>query len=260
MAEAQRQKLIKIFESVEYFSATADIWSRSNRSFLAVSVHYIELETNNLKTVFIACVHFPGSHTHDRVAEKLALIFTSYGILEKVFFITTDSAGEFVAAFKYFGDDYRSIRLLIEGEDQFDSDSDNEDDYDAGEMIRRRDRFDLNSPVYDATETFAVHDAFDYDSDTDPIDEHAQRLLPNLSRIGCSSHKLDKVASIDALTARRDANYAEMYDKVFEKLDKLWGLKSSRLKAEVFTEITKRKLIGPHRIRWLKTFDAVRVH
>lgn len=62
---------------------------------------------------------------------------------------------------------------------------------------------------------------------------------------------------IDALEARDDNEYAEMYDRVFAKLDAIWHMKESRLSAEIFERITGRKLIGPHRIRWLKTFESV---
>lgn len=62
-----------------------------------------------MKTDFIACGNFSGRHTHIKVAEKLAGIFDRYGIKEKVHFVTTDGAGEYTAAFKYYGDNYDSI-------------------------------------------------------------------------------------------------------------------------------------------------------
>lgn len=48
---------------------------------------------------------------------------------------------------------------------------------------------------------------------------------------------------IDALEARDDNEYAEMYDRVFAKLDAIWHMKESRLSAEIFERITGRKLI-----------------
>lgn len=104
--------MIRTFKKIPYFCATSDIWSRSNKSFIAVSVHYLESKSLQLKTKFIACEYFPGRHTHDKVAEKFSSIFQRYGIEKKVFSVTTDGAGEYVAAFKYFGDNYRSVHLL----------------------------------------------------------------------------------------------------------------------------------------------------
>lgn len=78
-----------------------------------------------------------------------------------------------------------------------------------------------------------------------------------MNRIGCSSHMLDKVGKKDALKANVNKAYAAMYDRVFATLNTIWAQKDSRLSAEIFTRTTGRKLIGPHRIRWLKTYDAV---
>lgn len=78
-----------------------------------------------------------------------------------------------------------------------------------------------------------------------------------MNRIGCSSHMLDKIGAKDSVKANSDTSYKNMYDKVFGKLHVIWDTKSKRLCAEEFTRITKKKLIGPHRIRWMKTFGAV---
>ena len=50
---------------------------------------------DKIQSKFIACEHFPGRHTHDRVAKKLSEIFKRFGIIERVFYITTDNAGEY---------------------------------------------------------------------------------------------------------------------------------------------------------------------
>lgn len=94
MAIAQRRKMKKIFGKVQFFTATSDVWTRSNVSFIAVTVHYFENnDFDKVQSKFIACEHFPGHHTHDRVATKLREILKRYGILERVYFITTDGAG-----------------------------------------------------------------------------------------------------------------------------------------------------------------------
>lgn len=54
-----------------------------------------------------------------------------------------------------------------------------------------------------------------------------------------------------------DAEYAAIYTSVFNKLNNIWALKDSRLSAEIFKRITGKSVIGPHRIRWLKFFEAV---
>lgn len=270
----------KQFSKIEYMTATSDVWERSNRSYIAVSVHYFD-DKLKLHTHFIACERFFGRHTNDKVAEKLHDIFNRFEILGKVFFITTDGAGEYTAAMKYFGDNYRSIQNLdvdvdfewllasdsnelheinepasahSENEDQY-SDTDDEslvirDAVHLGKMpytVAASESTNTNDAPREDEERFIVHDL-----SLEPTD-----LLPNLNRIGCSAHLLDKLGKVDALNANSNKEYAEMYKIVFNKLEKIWDIKNSRLYAEVYSKITGRKIIGPHRIRWSKTFDAV---
>lgn len=70
LAENQRMELRESFENVKYFCATSDMWTRSNMSFIAVSVHYYEPNTLKLQIKFIACEHFPGRHTNDSESES----------------------------------------------------------------------------------------------------------------------------------------------------------------------------------------------
>lgn len=299
MANDLRQRLKEKFKEIKYFSATTDIWSRINRSFIAISVHYFDYSLDKcaepvLKTDFIACEYFNGKHTHDRVAEKLSAIFERFGIKEKVYFVTTDGAGEYVAAFKYYGDNYESIHLhcetdiditsfsgttsivagpsssaddatahapvvaiasssqTLEGEITMDIDFDADSSMNViykGDIPKNANELDIDSFVlhnFDEILSFAP----------DPRD-----ILGKMNRIDCSAHKTDKLGSIDAATAKNDdSEYASIYTQVFDKLNRIWALKESRLSAEIFKQLTGKSLIGPHRIRWMKWFEAVKLN
>lgn len=272
---------------MEFFSATTDIWSRSNRSFIAVSVHYFV--GDELQTQFIACDEFPGRHTHDKVAAKLNVILNKFGILNKVFFVTSDNAGEYCAAFKRFGDNYESISFISsrkfnwvtiddqsgdEDEAEGQGDSDDEEDFNANTAEDDDDSCDSDSeyeidfPGYmrndenDDLEIDHNGDVFRvasmFPDEEEEISEESRLLLPNSNRISCSSHMLEKLARIDSKKAETDDEvYGAAHKRVFDKLQQIWDLKASRLSSEIFHGITGKKLIGPHRIRWLKTFDAV---
>lgn len=209
LAAKHRESLKRKFRKVDFFSATSDIWSRSNKSFIAVSVHYFDGLV--LKTSFIACESFPGRHTNDKVAQKLHDIFTRYDILNKIFFMTTDGAAEYCAAFKYYSDNYNSIALVnnenfdweffdgaanesnahvVDGSSEVigqrntndDDDSDSEtEDFVGYSRTNIQENNDNNGNV------FATRDLFegDYYGNT--------QLLPNMNRIACSSHILDKL-------------------------------------------------------------------
>lgn len=287
-----RESFRECFKNVEYFCATSDVWSRSNKSFIAVSVHYFEADTLELRTKFIACESFPGRHTHDRVAKKLHGIFDRFDIINRVYFVTTDGAGEYTAAFKYFGDNYRTIHLMNGSDESFEwIRSSAVDDDDAGTSgsgsASNSNENDANSHVVDADFDDDDPDVFvrlleidsddgDYDDDSGdeqnlngsesdmfcihkiPLSPHP--LLANINRIDCSAHKLDKMGKFDVDSAHgHDKTYDSYHTRVFDKLNQIWSLKDSRLKAEIFTRITDKKLIGPHRIRWFKTCEAVSV-
>lgn len=275
LAASQRESMKKSFEHVKYFCATSDVWSRSNLSFIAMSVHYFEPNTFKLQTKFIACEHFAGRHTNDRVAYKFNSIFDRYGITNKVYFVTTDGGSEYVAAFKYHGDDYRSLHLSIASDEDGVIDDELCDDEDTcvsgsgqntNENVSDSESEAGNDPhlivrsLSDADgDDNAQSSSNDKNSEVFYIHELPFHLLTNVNRIDCSSHKLDKLGKIDVHDAKgRSGRYDDLHDHVFEKLAKIWKLKDSRLNAEMFHRITGKKLTIPHRIRWLKTHEAVR--
>lgn len=266
MANDHRHKLKEKFKAIKYFSATTDIWSRSNRSFIAVSVHYFDSSLDKsaepvLKTDFIACDYFSGRHTHDRVAEKLYAIFERFGIRKNVNFVTSDGAGEYTAAFKFFADNYESIYL-------HDEDEDGTDDHTATTSVATVTSRESLQYEKEEADTDVVYKG-DLPKNANHVDNSSfvihdmeeilgRRILGKMNRIDCSAHKTDKLASIDAATALdNDPDYAIIHTSVFDKLTRIWALKESRLCAESFKQITGKSIIGPHRIRWLKMYEAV---
>ncbi|XP_040063760.1 uncharacterized protein LOC115330107, partial [Ixodes scapularis] len=87
-----------------YVATTADIWSTHHRSFMVVTVHWIDADTLSRRSLALACRRFPGSHTYDRIAEMLEDIRQSFDISrEKVVATVTDNASNFAKAFREFG-------------------------------------------------------------------------------------------------------------------------------------------------------------
>lgn len=320
LAKEHREYLIEKFKAIEYFSATSDIWTRSNQSFIAVSVHYIDPRIDEtVRTQYIACELFQGTHTNDRVAAKLSGILSRFGILQKVFFITTDGDSKYVAAFKFYGDNYRNMTSYLYGDDEWlgdanasdailnlndadandtglndadsnesdndedlnlftridledeeadnsDSESDCDETIDAREGSSRqttttveRTGMEFRVKTFPSAAAAGNDDQAASNSNQSPIGLRFNRVLQNINRIACSSHALDKVGSKDARKAKKNAKYKSIYNKVMNKLKQLWKLKRKRKEAEIFKRITDRKLIGPHRIRWLSKYDIVSI-
>lgn len=212
-------------------------------SFIAVSVHYFQVDKLELQSKFIACEHFPGSHTAERITEKLESIFDRFGILNKVWFITTDSASNYLASLKHHGDNYESVRLGFRWADE------NSDDE---TVIEQTDDDDDDAASSDSDEMDFVP-VFDCDED-----ENVNHTLGKMNHIRCAAHKLNRLASVDALKAKEKCRtYANKYDRLMNKMTKLWKIRDSRQQSEFFKKTTGHSIIGPHRIRWLGTHDAV---
>ena len=100
--EAMEKELKKKIEAQEYVSATADIWSANNKSFMGVTIHWIDAGTLKRQQAALACKRFRGRHTYNAVATELEDIFSRYGLNNKVTACVTDNGSNFVKAFKEF--------------------------------------------------------------------------------------------------------------------------------------------------------------
>ena len=99
-----KAQLKEILHAQDYLCTTADIRSNKHRSYMGVSVHWINAKTLQRESGVLGCYRFIGSHTFDRVGEMLDTIQRDFGIKErKVVATVTENASNFVKAFKEFG-------------------------------------------------------------------------------------------------------------------------------------------------------------
>lgn len=210
----------------------------------------------------------PGHHINEMVARKLHTIFDRFGILGRVRYVTTDNAGEYSAAFKNYGLNYRAVHLSI-ANDGASSSSQKElpaGDNAAGpsststENAPTLPETDDESDDDDDPDQYVPNHNPDSSADRDPESFWVEEVtsLPNMNRVQCSMHKFDKIGKIDAKDAiGKDDMYDMLHEDVFAKLEAIWKQKDSRINSETFYHITGRKLVIPHRIRFLKTLEAV---
>lgn len=96
--------LTKVFERVPFVCEAVDIWSTKRRSFMGISVHYIDPDTLERKSFALSCAEFESPHNNERIAEHLQLIHSQYGLMrEKIIATVTDNASNFVKALREFG-------------------------------------------------------------------------------------------------------------------------------------------------------------
>lgn len=70
------------------------------RSYLGITVHWIDTTTLKRESAALACRRMKGKHTYDVLAKAINSIFLEYHIQNKVCCTTTDSGSNFVKAFR----------------------------------------------------------------------------------------------------------------------------------------------------------------
>ncbi|XDV45301.1 hypothetical protein PO909_013419 [Leuciscus waleckii] len=95
-------ELKKTFESTEYVSTTADIWTCHNKSYIGMTAHWIDPSNFHREKAALACKSIKGRHTYDIVATEIEQVHSSYGLSEKVTATVTDNGSNFVKAFREY--------------------------------------------------------------------------------------------------------------------------------------------------------------
>jgi hypothetical protein len=65
--------------SLDHVSTTADIWSANNKSYLGMTVHWIDSITLKLEKAALACKRVRGSHTYDVIACEIDQVHSAFG-------------------------------------------------------------------------------------------------------------------------------------------------------------------------------------
>ncbi|KAI5693143.1 hypothetical protein M8J75_009333 [Diaphorina citri] len=104
LLESEKENLKNLLRhESSYVCATADIWSGKKRSFMGVTVHWIN-SSYERRSAALACRRFANCHTGERIADLLQDIFGEFELnSNKVVATVTDNGSNFVKAFKQFG-------------------------------------------------------------------------------------------------------------------------------------------------------------
>lgn len=104
-----KSTLSMILSKQTHVCTTTDAWSSNNRSFLGVTIHWINQETLTICSGALACCRIKGRHTYDVLAEMLENVHRDFNIKDKVTVTTTDNGSNFVKAFSVFAEVQRTI-------------------------------------------------------------------------------------------------------------------------------------------------------
>ena len=231
----RKQQLKEKLATVDYVCTTADCWTSRRRSFLGVTVHWIDAGALERRGSCMAVRQLFGRHTYETLAKALEGIHSEFGIGEKVCFTVTDSGSNFLKAFRLFSmpeaDNY-SVEPVP-------TDDINADD----EVIEDEARYEEINDLLAAVSTSATED-----------DVIVYKLPPHRK---CACHLLNLVATTDV--AKMDGSLQRTATQTFAKLNGLWNSQNrSTLAAEKIRSALGTLLITPGDTRWNSMYDAIK--
>lgn len=223
--EDEKIKFIELLNKTQWVSTTADIWTGHKRSYMGVTVHFVDPKSLKMVSSVLVCRRFKGSHTGKEIGKMLASIFSEFNIKTKIQNVVTDNAVNFAKAFKLFPQTTTS-----------------ENDDNTASM------FDNNELTY--TNVGELLETVSDDENGDPI------TLPRHKK--CGNHSLNLVASSDANNALKDKQYQKLYNKAMAKVQALSNAvtRSSRM-SDIVEEMTGKTILQPTITRWNSEYFSV---
>jgi len=255
--------LIEKISKQKYICLTTDIWSTLNKSYLGMTMHYIDENTYERFSYAIACRRIEGSHNYINIAKCISNILKNYKIdVTKISHTITDNATNFGKAFRVYAQQFtaesttnsyltlndQNINKLI---DDIDQNAENNLEPDS-EFIQN---FMENEP--DDTEVVSVSDILlNYEDDGNIDNEDVDIVLSN--HMPCSAHTLNLVATTDT-TKITDLTYKKISRSAFGKLSSFWNLLSrSTVASDLTYKICQCKFPIPVVTRWNSFFDSIK--
>lgn len=206
--EEMVQMVTGALSEVDVVCTTADLWSSQNRSFLGMTVHWLERNELKRMSAAIACKRFKGSHTYDKIASAIQSVHVQYGIEYKVAKTCIDNGSNMVKAFNEF-----QVKLPPEEYEVQQSDSDNE--------------MNSSSDAEESSDESTAAGTIDTSQLLEPADELVS-LPPHMR---CCTHTLNLVVTTDASKAGDDKVYKRIYHVSMAKASAIWNLTSRSTKA-----------------------------
>lgn len=222
---SMKSALTDVLSKQSHLCTTTDAWSSNNRSFLGVSIHWIDEDSLNIRSGAIACRRIVGRHTFDVLAEMLEGIHREFNIKDKLTLTTTDNGSNFIKAFSMFAEVQRSIEDNREEEEE-----DDEDEEDPPVFINLTDILEETQEDYS---------------------------LPPHQR--CACHTLNLVATRDIEHALTQSEpFKRISRSTLAKCQGLWNKQHRSTQAsDTIQEKLGCQLIVPNVTRWNSTYHAM---
>lgn len=238
--QKMRKNLMSTLQQQRFVATTTDCWSAHHKSYIGLTIYWIDQATMDRKSAALSCRRLKGSHTYEVLAEALEGIHSEYGIIDKIVKTTTDNGSNFCKAFAMFGEDFN-----IENETALTTSANNSNT-------------DINTDVSAATSVGEVNTG---EIEFNAVDEllrctDGDFRLPAHQR--CACHTLNLVATTDACAAESDAVFKKTCRSTFAKCQAMWNKQSRSVQAsELIADTFGLHLVVPNQTRWNSTYFAV---
>ena len=97
-----KKKIKATLREVDNVSATADVCTVHHRSYLGMTVHWINQKSLKRQKEPITCIHIIGRHKYNVLAAKIEEVHRNFGLHGKINATVTDNGSNFVKAFSTF--------------------------------------------------------------------------------------------------------------------------------------------------------------
>lgn len=114
-----KASLLHDLSTAQYVCCTADIWSTKHKSYMGVTVHWVDINTLERRSKLLCCRRFLSPHDNTRIMEILSNIYQEFGIAHKVIGTVTDNASNFSKAFKIWGISIEEFEVINKSVNDF---------------------------------------------------------------------------------------------------------------------------------------------
>jgi hypothetical protein len=160
--------LSDLLSKVTFVATTADSWSAHNRSFLGMTVHWVNSTTLKREKAVLGIKEVKVQQTGPYLGKAMMELHQDFGLTNKVVGTTTDNGKNYISAFKLFAANVDIIPVIDDDEDE----EDEEDEVDETRAV------------------VMVGEALDADVEDEVLAE-----LPKHHR--CAAHTLNLMATTD---------------------------------------------------------------
>jgi hypothetical protein len=246
--------LCRVFKEINFFCTTADAWSSSGRSFVALTVHWIDKKTRERKMGVLACNRIEGTQSFEKLAELMSDVHAKFGLEGKIVRTVTDNGANFVKSFREFGPRSRIAAHRPPAEDMDDVEEVLPSQPQPLERNEREDGADGGHDVDDEIE----EEDLEYVHVADILAEGSEHggLYKLPQHLRCAAHTMNLVATTDVRNVlENDSLHKSAID---QKANDLWKKqRASPGSVEVIVKHMGRRLLTPGQTRWNSKYDAL---